>query len=217
MRWHAFSGNPSIKDEEIRDYELGYRTEFTNKFSLDVATFLSFYRHLETVEPLPVVVIPGVPLEYLAPMIFDNKARATDYGGEVALKWQATPRWRIDPGYSYLHATLRQDPSSQGLPSYYLNNGFPQNMVQVRSQVNLSRRMEFDQSLYYTARLPGGGTVPGHARVDLRLARRLGELIEVSMVGQNLLRARAAEYGDSYGVIGTEVVRSVYAKVTWKF
>jgi len=76
--------------------------------------------------------------------------------------------------------------------------------------------MEFDQSVYYTARLPGGG-IPGHTRLDLRLSRRIGELAELSLVGQNLLRSRTTEYGDSFSLIGTQSLRSVYGKITWRF
>jgi iron complex outermembrane receptor protein len=211
-----FFGNPHIKDEELRDYEFGYRSEFSRKLSFDLATFLSFYRQLETVEPQPLIVIPGSPAVFEIPMLYDNRARAVDYGGEVSLNWEVTSRWRISPGYSYLHASLRQDPSSQGMAGSRLATDFPQNMFQIRSRVNLSRKMEFDQSLYYTARLPGG-TIPGHARLDVRLARRLGESSEISVVGQNLLRPRATEYGDSIGIIGTQAVRSVYGKITWRF
>ena len=178
--------------------------------------FLSFYRYLETVEPQPMVVIPGSPVQLVIPMLYDTKAHAVTYGGEVSLRWNATSRWRISPGYSYLHATIRQDPSSQGLATDSLANGFPRNMFQIRSSLNLSRWTEFDQSLYYTARLPGG-SIPGHARLDLRLARHFGERAELSLVGQNLLRPRSTEYGDSFAVIGTQAVRSVYGQIRWRF
>jgi len=209
-------GNPHMKDEEIRDYELGYRAEISKNFSLDVATFLSFYRNLQTTEPQLPKIILGTPLQIEIPLLWENRVHATDYGGEASLNWDVSHRWRISPGYSYLHATLRADPGSQGLAQFNLATGFPQNMFQVRSQVNLPWRTEFDQSLYYTARLPGG-SIPGHARLDVRLARRLGESAELSVVGQNLLRARTTEYGDSYGLVGTQAVRSVYGKITWRF
>jgi iron complex outermembrane recepter protein len=206
-------GNPQIKDEELRDYEMGYRSELTRSLSLDVATFLSFYHHLETFEPLAGQVIPGAVTQYITPMIFENKAHALDYGGEVTVNWQVASRWRIDPGYSYLHAALRKDPSSLGNPVASIKTDFPRNILQVRSLVNLSRSIEFDQSLYYTAR-PG---IPSHPRLDLRLARRFSEWLEVSLVGQSLLRPRSMEYGDSPGVIGTQSLRSVYGKITWRF
>jgi len=209
-------GNRKILNEQALDYELGYRSQFAKSLSLDVATFLTFYRHLETIEPQAMQVIPGSPTEFQIPMLYENNAHAADYGGEVSLNWVVNSRWRIVPGYSYLHSTIRQDPSSQGLPAYTVPADFPQNTLQARSLWNLSRKMEFDQSLYYTARLPGA-TIPGHVRLDLRLARRLSESVDISVVGQNLLRPRTLEYGDSYGVIGTQSVRSVYGKLTWRF
>ena len=211
-----FFGNPHIKDEELRDYELGYRTEFAKTLSLDATTFLSFYRHLQTLEPQSAVIIPGSPVELQIPMLYDNKAHAVTYGGELSLRWNAASHWRISPGYSYLHTTIRQDPSSQGQVAFGIPTGFPQNMFQLRSSLNLGPRTEFDQSLYYTARLPGS-PIPGHARLDLRLARRLGESALISLVGQNLLRPRSTEYGDSYSIIGTQSVRSVYVQIAWRF
>jgi len=210
-------GNPRIEAETVRDYELGYRSEVTKKLSVDVATFLSFYSHLQTSEPLPMAIIPGSPVQILLPRTFGNNARATNYGGEVSLNWNAHARWRLSPGYSYLHATLHlDDPSGQGALTTKIATDFPQNTFQLRSLVNLSRTMEFDQSLYYTARLPGG-TIPGHARLDLRLSKRFGEFTEISIVGQNLLRPRTVEYGDSNALVGTQAVRSVYGKITWRF
>jgi iron complex outermembrane receptor protein len=210
------SGNPHIKDEELRDYELGYRTEFSKTLSLDAATYLSFYHHLQTIDPQPMVVIPGSPVQLVIPLLYGNKAHAATYGGEVSLRWNAASRWRISPGYSYLHATIRNDSPDGGLAGISLESGFPQNMFQIRSSLNLSRRTEFDQSLYYTARLPGG-SIPGHARLDLRLARHFGERAEISLVGQNLLRPRSTEYGDSLGIIGTQSVRSIYGQIAWRF
>jgi iron complex outermembrane receptor protein len=211
------TGNPLIKDEELRDYELGYRSEIAKTLSLDVSTFLSFYRHLETIDPQPMLIVPGSPTQLVIPMLFGSNARAVTYGGEVSFSWNATSRWRIRPGYSYLHATLRHDATSTGsTAAVTLDTGFPQNMVQVRSSVNLPRKTEFDQSLYYTARLPGG-SIPGHARLDLRLARHFGESAEISLVGQNLLRPRSMEYGDSYAIIGTQALRSVFAQIRWRF
>ncbi|MEO8657034.1 MAG: TonB-dependent receptor [Bryobacteraceae bacterium] len=211
-----FYGNPLIKGEELRDFELGYRSEITKSLSLDIATFFSVYRNLQTNEPQSLVVIPGSPLRYEVPLLNENMASGTTYGGEVSLNGRVNSRWRIRPGYSYLHATLHQDPASQGLPSATIATGFPQNLLTIRSSVNLSARTEFDQSLYYTARLPGG-SIPGHARLDLKLGRRLGDSAEISLVGQNLLRPRTLEFGDSQNVIGTQVVRSVYGQILWRF
>lgn len=207
-------GNPGIEAEELWDYEVGYRSELTRTLSLDISTFLSVYHRLNTVEPQPLVVIAGSPTEFEIPLLFGNKGNAVTYGGEISLRWNASSRWRISQGYAYLHASLRRDPSSRSLSDYpTLATGFPQNMFQLRSSIRLSPRTDFDQSLYYTARLPGGD-VPGHARLDLRFARRVGEETELSIIGQNLLRARTTEYGNSVSIISSQSVRSVYVQIT---
>lgn len=213
MRLH---GNPQIEDEELRDVEAGYRSQLVKTLSLDVAGFASRYRNLETVEPLAPVVIPGSTTVIEIPMMYSNKARAVDYGGEAFLSWNVASRWRISPGYSYLHATIRQDAGSQGMTNDSVATGFPQHTFQMRSMINLSRRVEFDQSVYYTARLPGAA-IPGRTRLDLRLARRIGEGGELRLAGQNLLRARTLEFGDSNNVIGAQVQRSIYAEIAWRF
>jgi len=209
-------GNPRIDDEEVRDYEAGYRTRIASTLTADLATFASFYKNLETYEPGPASVVPGSPIQIVIPMVCANLARAVDYGGEVSLNWNPAPRWRIRPSYSYLRASLQRDASSQGIAAANVTTDFPENQFQIRSLINLNRKTEFDQAVYYTARLPGG-TIPGHARLDVRLARRIGEAVEVSVVGQNLLRPRTMEYGNAYSTIGTDALRSVYGRIVWTF
>jgi len=53
--------------------------------------------------------------------------------------------------------------------------------------------------------------------LDLRLGRHLSDATEISLVGQNLLRPRTLEFGDSQNVIGTQAVRSVYGQILWRF
>ena len=54
-------------------------------------------------------------------------------------------------------------------------------------QIKVTSVSKREQNLSRTA----GGSIPGHTRLDLRLARRLGESAEISLVGQNLLRPRS--------------------------
>jgi len=216
LQGYVFSGNPQLKAETMFDYEAGYRRQFSKTVSLDLSTFLSFYRNLETADPGALEIIPGQSITVIQTIQYQNHAKAVDYGGEVSLDWKASRRWRIQPGYSYLHATIRNVPGTNGTPAANISQMFPQNILQIRSQVNLTRRMEFDQSLYYTARLPGSA-IPGDPRLDVRLARRLGESTEVSVTGQNLVRPRSMEYGTSFGVLGTYAERSIYGQITWRF
>jgi iron complex outermembrane recepter protein len=209
-------GNPNNRAERLTDYELGYRMELTKTLSFDAATFLSFYRDLSTITFEAPIVVPGSPLLIEAPELYTNNGHALDYGGELSVNYKVTSFWRVSPGYSYLHATLWEPPGDTDRIVVAIATDFPQNMFQIRSQLNLSGKTEFDQSLYYTARLPGG-SIPGYARLDVRVGRRFGEMTDISLVGQNLLQSHVFEYGGSYGLQGMESVRSTYAKLTFRF
>ncbi len=211
-------GNPAFQPEQVRDLEAGYRTQLTDKLSLDIAGFVSRYRDLETNEPQAPEILSFDPtLQIVIPVLRANLGHGTDYGGEASVSWNVTPTWRLIPGYAYLVMDLANDPSSADTTTTQQTAGnTPRHSFEVRSQWNVSRKLSFDQALYYDAHL-GTGNIPGHFRLDCRLARRFGEGVELSAVGQNLLGPRFLEFGDSDEVVPTAVERSVFGKLTVRF
>ena len=210
-------GNPRFQSEELRDVEVGYRAEWTKRISFDVDAFLSFYRHLETLEMQPQVVnASSLPVRIEIPLVYGNLGQATSYGGEVSLSWAASSRWRIEPGYALLHINHHVAPWSTDVLSRDLALNSPQHTFQVRSRVSVARGLEWGQTLYWVGQ-PPDHTVPSHVRLDSRLAWRLGERTEISLVGQNLLRPRFLEYEDTFQIVGAQAQRSVFGKITWTF
>jgi iron complex outermembrane receptor protein len=210
-------GSPHFRSEELRDFEIGYRAEWTRRLSFDADAFLSFYDHLSTLEPQsPVIDASSLPVRIEIPVVYGNLGRATNYGGEASLRWIASSRWRIEPGYAWLHINPRLDPRSADTLSRSLALDTPQHSFQVRSLMNVTRGLEWGQTLYWTGRL-ADGSVPGHARLDSRLAWRLGERTEISLVGQNLLRPRFLEFSDTFQLVAAQAQRSVFGKITWAF
>ena len=210
-------GNPHLATEEVRDFELGYRTQISRNVSLDVATFLSAYRRLTTIEPgLPEFDFRSFPIRITIPMVYANMASALNYGGEAALNWSPVSSWRISPSYSLLRQNLRLDPSSHDvlLTAILMEN--PAHLFRVASFWDISPKLRFDQSLGWTAALPGTD-IKGHARLDARLARRIGESAEISIVGQNLLRRATPEFLDRTVLLSTQALRGVYGKIAWTF
>ena len=93
----------------------------------------------------------------------------------------------------------------------------PNHQFQVRSLLDLPHRLQWDNTLAYVSKL-AAGNVPAYARLDSRLGWRVGEFVELSLVGQNLLSPRHAEFSDTfYPLNHTLVERSFFAKVTWRF
>ena len=209
-------GNPEFKSEQVRDYEMGYRAQLNKRISLDAALFVSFYRHLQTFDPASFPPFFNAPMQLVIPATYRNNAHATNYGAEMSTTWQVNSRWRLSPGYSYIQMRVERYPGSQDLFPAEPGGDAPKHMLQVRSEFNLAKNVDFDNSLYYSARLRSTGA-PSRARFDSRIAWRAGESLEFSVVGQNLLRPRTLEFGDAFAVLGTEAERSFFGKISWRF
>jgi len=208
------TGNPEMKAEELRDFEVGYRALANKRVSLDVTSFVSLYPNLESfVAQTPYFATQqGVPYVVL-PELFVNDDRAHTYGAEFSANWNVTDHWRISPGYSYFLMHLDGDPSGVITQP----GASPNHQFQVRSRLDLPHHLEWDNTLGYVGKL-AVGNVPAYARLDSRVGWRLGEFVELSVVGQNLLTARHPEFLDAnYPTDYTLVERSVFGKVTWRF
>ena len=93
----------------------------------------------------------------------------------------------------------------------------PRFQPQVRSLVNVRRNLDWDSSVKFVSALPALN-VPGYLRVDTRLGWKVSESVEVSFIGQNLTMRRHEEFTDLSGLfLTTEVARSAFARVTWRF
>ncbi len=209
-------GNPDFKAENVHDFETGYRAQVNPRLSLDFTGFLTSYHELETTEPEAPFFATDQGL-LVIPLKFGNLAHARSYGVEFFAHWNVTDRWKINPGYSLLQMAVKRDPSSQDPDIEQTSGNTPRHQFQIRSLFNLRRNLEWDSSLIYVSGLRHLA-IPSYVRLDTRLGWRLGESVEFSIVGQNLLTPRHLEFFDTSGlVLHTEVERSVFGKITWRF
>lgn len=210
-------GTPQTNAEVMLDFEGGYRAQLSKKLSLDLAIFRSLYDSLETAEPAaPFFVDHPAPPHLVFPQILKNMGYARSYGGEVSASWNVTRRWRISPGYSIMHLDVISDQESQDSTAQAVEGDSPKHQFQFRSLLNLNHNLDWDSSLYYVGALRGG-SFPGYTRLDSRLGWRIGESLELSLVGQNLLTPRHFEFANAFEVNHTSVPRSVVGRITWRF
>jgi outer membrane receptor protein involved in Fe transport len=211
------NGSPNFRSEELRDVEAGYRAQWGQKLSFDATAYLSFYRRLSTMDLLPPRVIAGpsgVRVEQL--LTYANKGNARNYGGEVWLNWAVSGRWRMSASYAMLRQNLRLAPDSTDYLTLSGWHNNPANQAGLRSQVNLWRKLEWDQTLAWVQRLENA-TAPGYVKVDSRLGWRFGEGTDFSIVGQNLMNSGYAEFPASPGLLSTMTARKVFGRVSWTF
>ncbi len=210
-------GSHTVEAERLLDFEVGYRTQASKRLSLDFTAFGSHYGRLPTQEPdTPYFTLDPAPPHLVLPYFFRNLAYANNYGGEVFASWNVTSRWQLSPGFSFLQMKTGLDPSSRDTSAQASVGYSPKHQAQLRSTLDLPHRLEWDTSAYFVGALRYG-PVPSYTRLDTRLGWRVGESLEFSVAGQNLLTPRHIEFGDGIQVHVTQVERSIVGKVTWRF
>ncbi len=202
----------TVKAERLLDFEAGYRIQATKRLSLDFTAFRSHYSGLHSLEPdTPYFTSIPAPPHLVLPNHHQNLAYANNYGGEVFASWNVTRRWQLSPGFSFLQMKIGLDPSSRDTSTQASVGYSPKHQAQLRSTLDLPHRLEWDTSAYFVGALRKG-PVPSYTRLDTRLGWRVGESIEFSVAGQNLLTPRRVEFGDGIQVHVTQVERSVVGR-----
>jgi len=210
------SSDPNPQAERLTGFEAGYRVQAAKRLSVDVATFLNYYHNLRTVEQeKPYFTTSPGPPHLVFPAVLQNDGHAYTYGGELSVNWSPVNRWRISSGYSIIHMVVFKDADNVDNQIGDGEGSTPQQQFQVRSELNLPRHFEWDSSAAYVGRLSAG--TPAYTRVDTRVGWRMGEHFDFSVVGQNLLSPRHAEFPGEIDLNYTLVDRNVFAKITWKF
>ena len=193
----AVLGDSSIQDEAEITYEAGYRAFFGERVSLDIAGYYNDEGHQETTEtgtPFPEATPP--PAHLVLPMVYKNLMRGGAYGLEVAANWKVSSRWTLSPGYAYEGSEFSLDPSSNDTTSVaQAEGGFPANSAQLRSHVDLPRRLGWDLSANFTGRL-ADPAIPSYTRLDTGITWQWSERSSFSLVGQNPLQNTHLEYVD---------------------
>ena len=214
----VISGSPTLHAEQLKDFEVGYRSQLSPRLSLDLTTFLSYYENLQTTEPgIPFVRLIGASPSLVIPQHFANKGHARNVGAELSASWRVASAWKVAGGYSLLSMSTHASSDSGDTVFSNLPGDAPRHQVLVRSMVDLGRKFDWDASVKYVSAL-GGQSIPSYARVDSRLAWHMSKAWELSITGQNLTSDRHFEYRDVSGLFSsTAVTRTAFAKLTWKF
>ena len=198
-----FDGSSQFESEKMMAYELGYRWKIHKRLSTDLALFYNEYDDLRSIDPTasPVVFTLG------------NKRTGEAYGVEFAPAWQPVDWWRLQAAYSYLQIQIHHDTSRD--PDDERRN--PHHQFTFRSVMDLPHNVQFDSVVRYVDSLPAW-KIPSYVALDLRLAWWPTKNLEIAIIGRDLLDNRHPESVPSnVATLATEVERSVFGKITWRF
>ena len=218
--FNNYLGNRDLEAEDLLAYELGYRGQPLDALSLDVAAYYNDYDGLRSSDivfstpgPCPPI---GVGVCTFNTISFSNRVDASAWGVEAIATWIPIPFWHLTGGYTYMHVDVDPRSSSTDPTAVDQAGDTPRHQFFVLSRLNLPFDLEFDTSLYWADDL-GSQPVGEYTRLDLRLGWRPLDALELSLVGQNLTEARHPEFEDGLFSLRSQVPRSVYGKVTWRY
>jgi iron complex outermembrane receptor protein len=205
-------GNHHVESEEVMAYELGYRTQATDKLVLDITGFVNDYEEILATERTANISKPGYTIW---PNVVGNNLHGQTYGAEMSATYQALENWKLNAGYTFLQMQLHPDNSNITRDAAGEGQS-PHNQFHLRSFFGLSDDLELDFSLYYVDNLPEGD-IAHYLRFDARLGWHIAKNTELSVVGQNLFDKRHPEFGVDAGQTQTEAERGLYIKLTHRF
>ena len=181
----------------------GYRQQFGERLSIDVATYVNEYDDLRSQE-----IHPGQPV------LLMNQMNALSRGIESSASIQVLPRWQLHASHAYLWKQFTPDPASTDPTGGVSEANDPSNIFKLRSYVTATRHMEFDAFFRYVGALPSPA-VDDYAELDARMGYRIRPGIDLSLIGTNLLHDRHLEFRS--GTPPETFERSLAARLTWRF
>jgi iron complex outermembrane recepter protein len=212
-------GNDDFDSEELVAYEIGHRWQLSRSVFTDVAVFRNEYDGLASLE-IGDPFLDSQRMRTVIPVINRNLTDGHTQGLEIFSAIVPRPDWRITASYSYVDVSL--DPHGQDQNrGAFLEGATPRHQLGLRSFLDLPASFQLDgqlRSLSDIRRLPPvvtGEGIDGYTELDLRLAWRGWQRMEISVAGRNLLHGHHPEFGAP--AQRGELERAVYAKVAWGF
>jgi iron complex outermembrane receptor protein len=212
-----YTGSDDLEAEELLALEFGYRTQPADRVSFDVATYYHDLDGLISTSPgQPFVETDSGSAGTVIPLANVNAMDVSIYGIELAVNCSPTEHWRLRGGYAHMRYDINRKRVAIA-PDRPLDELSAPNTAFVRSSADLGAGVQFDAVVRYVDQVPAID-IDSYVELDARLAWKPTAQLELFVVGRNLLDDHHAELTPQYfPVVPTEVERSVYAGVTWRF
>jgi iron complex outermembrane recepter protein len=178
-------GNPAFESESLMAYEGGYRVQPASFVAVDVALFTHRLDRLRSQDS---------PVVGLIPALIGNTLDGSSSGLEVGVDVQPVPRWRTHIGYTHLRTSIRRDGDSRDTTGGVSEANDPSHIFGARTSLDLPGNVEADAFLRAIGSLPNP-QVPAYTEINLRVAWRPRQHLELALVGQDLLHAQHPEFG----------------------
>ena len=202
---YFLAGGPDFRSEREMAYELGYRLQ-RRAMTVSLATFYNQYEGLRSLEQTN----PPAAL----PLVISNGLDGESYGAEITTEYRVADAWRVRVGYTEMRINIWSKPTSTDISHGNTENHSPNRQFSVNSSVDLPLDLRLDGGLRYVSEI-ANQQVPAYTELDARLTWSPTTQLGLSLVGQNLLHRRHAEFG----TVATrrEIERGLQGAIEWHF
>jgi iron complex outermembrane recepter protein len=201
------TGSPNFRSETVNAFEAGYRKQFGERTSLDLAVFGNRYQYLRSYAPgAPQFTATGLIL----PITFGNGVHADSAGIELSAARQVTRRWKIDGSYSWFHLNeydLGITPS---------NDTSPHHQIKIHSGWTLSPRLSADVDAFCLSRLPAF-PIPSSFRLNTHVQWRFTSRLDLDLTLSNLTDQTGIQFQPEDNILPMLDRPSAQLKLSWKF
>lgn len=219
------NGGETLRAETMEGVEVGYRSQLSSSFNVDVSAYRSRYTNVVSGKPAG-LDFSLFPLALIQNVTINNGASGWSNGLELSADWLVLPAWRLQFSYSWLRVEM-----DDSVNPYIQSAGdqderrAPRHHGSLRSQWNISSNQQFDAWVRGSAGFdmknapyPNYAHVPGYVTLDLRYAHKLNKELELALTGRNLIGQRRTEFVSDYiPSVPVEIVPSVMLSARWKF
>jgi iron complex outermembrane receptor protein len=211
-------GSDDYGAEELIAYELGYRLEPAVSLSFDAAAFYNSYDQLRTIAPGAPTAPEGDDPRPVVAFDVNNDAYGRSYGFELAGTWRASRHVRLRGSYSRLELRTALDPGAPANSSPEAADGLDaEQSATAWLTLDLPAGLELDVLGRHVGELRARG-VPSYTTADVRVGWRWRNRLELSLIGQDLLEERHAEFPTIAFIPDNRFIgRRGYAKAVWRF
>ncbi len=207
-------GNNEFGSENVIAYEAGYRLGLNENFTFDLTLFHNEYKDLR---------------EYYFTSTgsqVDNGGKGSSNGLEMAFEWKPTGWLKTALNYSYIDLDITSD--SIALDPRYSTNATvlsyssPKHQVSLRTGISLLENLQLNLFGRYVDEIKQSSPstasgVDAYFALDASILWQVNENLSLKIAGQNLTDPEHLEFVNEYFTQPTEVGRSVYAQLNFKY
>ena len=196
---YIIAGGPDFVAEVARVTELGWLAQLSTGVSLSATAFHHDWDRLRSGQRAGNALV-------------QNMIEGSTRGLETWAVWQATPRWRLSAGATWLRESLHVKPGSTDPTGPSALGNDPRQWWQLRSAFNPLPGHEFDIAVRHVSALPNP-LVPAYTTLDLRYGWTIARGLQLSLLGLNLGDGGHAEYGAANG--RSVIPRNLQVQLRW--